>query len=165
MLIGGHALPAYGQIRATQDVDVAIAAKHGDIVKLQAHLSKLGYQLPSNPQPDAPLFFVTDLKNMLEIEIWTKPDGVVFDKELLRRRIRVRPFDDEFEMFAIGPEDFIVNKMARKDRGVQDEQDVISVLSRQKGKLDYAYLDSRAKDAGVVEILITLMKRSSTVPK
>ena len=165
MLIGGHALPAYGQIRATQDVDVAIAAKHGDIVKLQAHLSKLGYQLPSNPQPDAPLFFVTDLKNMLEIEIWTKPDGVVFDKELLRRRIRVRPFDDEFEMFAIGPEDFIVNKLARKDRGVQDEQDVISVLSRQKGKLDYAYLDSRAKDAGVVEILITLMKRSSTVPK
>jgi len=165
MLIGGHALPAYGQIRATQDVDVAIAAKHGDIVKLQAHLSKLGYQLPSNPQPDAPLFLVTDLKNMLEIEIWTKPDGVVFDKELLRRRIRVRPFDDEFEMFAIGPEDFIVNKLARKDRGVQDEQDVISVLSRQKGKLDYAYLDSRAKDAGVVEILITLMKRSSTVPK
>ena len=165
MLIGGHALPAYGQIRATQDVDIAIEAKYADTVALQAHLSKVGYQLPSNPQPDAPLFFVTDLKNMLEIEIWTKPDGIVFDRELLRRRIKVRPFDDEFEMFAIGPEDFVVNKLARKDRGVQDEKDAISVLSRQKGKLDYAYLDRRAKDAGVLEILMTLMETSGTAPK
>ena len=165
MLIGGHALPAYGQIRATLDIDIAIAAKHTISVKLQNHLSNLGYQLPSHPQPDAPFFFVTDLRNMLEIEIWTKPDGVVFDKELLRRRVKVRPFDDNFEMFAIGPEDFIVNKLARKDRGVQDEQDVVSVLSRQLGKLDYAYLNRKAKGAGVIEILMTLMKMSGTAPR
>lgn len=67
-------------------------------------------------------------------------------------------------MFAIGPEDFIVNKLARKDRGVQDEKDVISVLSRQKGKLDYIYLENRAKRAGVGEVLMVLMEKLGTVP-
>lgn len=164
MIIGGLALPAYGQIRATQDIDIAVAANHSTSVKLQAHLSKLGYQLPSTPQPEAPVFFVIDPKNMLEIEIWTKPDGVVFDKQLLRRRVKVQPFDDEFEVFAIGPEDFIVNKLARRDRGVQDEQDAISVLSQQRGKLDYNYLQRRAVHVGVLQIFQSLMRNSGTAP-
>jgi hypothetical protein len=50
--------------------------------------------------------------------------------------VKVRPFDDDFEMFAIGPEDFIVNRLSKRDRGVQDEIDVVSVLKLQKGNLD-----------------------------
>lgn len=164
MLIGGFALAAYGQIRATQDVDMAIAASYEKSVELQGRLQKSGYQVAPEPHPDASLFFVTDLKEMLEVEMWTKPDGVVFDKELLRRRVKVRPFSDSFEMFAIGPEDFIVNKLARKDRGVQDEQDAVSVLAMQKGKLDYSYLRKRAKQASVIDLLETIMQRSNTYP-
>jgi predicted nucleotidyltransferase len=159
MLIGGNALPAYGQIRATQDLDLAIAVEYSDEVKLRKHLKQLGYQLPSEPDEKAPVFFVTDLENMTEIELWTKPDGVTFDEELLHRRIEVRPFSDDFKIFVIGPEDFIVNKLARKDRGVQDEQDVVSVLKLQKDNLDYAYLEKRAKAANTVEILATLMMK------
>ncbi len=164
MLIGGLALAAYGQIRATQDVDLAIAASYEKSVQLQRRLQKLGYQLASEPNPDAPLFLVTDLKEMLEVELWTKPDGVVFDRELLRRRVKVRPYNDSFEMFAISPEDFVVNKLARGDRGVQDEQDAVSVLALQKGKLDYPYLRKRAKQAGVIDLLETLMHRSRLYP-
>ena len=164
MLIGGFALAAYGQVRATQDVDLAIAASYKKSVELQGRLQKLGYQLAPEPHPDAPLFFLTDLKEMLEVEMWTKPDGVVLDRETLRRRVKVRPFGDSFEMFAIGPEDFIVNKLARKDRGVQDEQDAVSVLAMQKGKLDYSYLRKRAKRASVIDLLETLMQSSNTYP-
>jgi len=160
MLIGGYALPAYGRIRATQDIDIAVAVDNERNVKLQAQLAKLGYQIPSPPSPDAPLFFVTDLKAKLEVELWTKPDGVVFDSDLLSRRVKVRPFGDGFEMFVIGPEDFIVNKLARQDRGVQDEQDVLSVLVRQKGKLDFVYLRNRAKQAGVTGLLEMLVEKS-----
>ena len=159
ILIGGYALPAYGQIRATQDLDMAIVADYSKTVKLQTRLKQLGYHVPSPPHESAPLFFVTDLDNMMEIEIWTKPDGVVFDKELLRRRIKVQPFDDDFEIFAIGPEDFIVNKLARKDRGVQDELDIASVLKLQRDKLDHPYLKRRAKAAGKLETLKTLMAK------
>jgi hypothetical protein len=101
---------------------------------------------------------LTDLENRAEIEVWTKPDGVTFDDELLRRRVKVRPFDD-FEMFAIGPEDFIVNKLSRKDRGVQDETDVVSVLERQKRKLDHEYLAKRAKAADAMGLLQALTDR------
>jgi predicted nucleotidyltransferase len=159
MLIGAFALPAYGQIRATQDLDLAVAVEYSESVKLQQNLKQLGYQIPAEPDEKAPVFFVTDLENMMEIELWTKPDGVIFDKELLRRRIKVRPFDDDFEIFVIGPEDFIVNKLARKDRGVQDEQDVASVLRLQNDKLDYSYLEKRAKAANRVEVLATLMTK------
>ena len=162
MLIGGYALTAYGQIRTTQDIDMAIAANYERSAKLQAQLAKLGYQIASPPSRDAPLFFLTDLKQGLEVEIWTKPDGVVFDSELLRRRVKVKPFGDDFQIFVIGPEDFIVNKLARQDRGVQDEQDALSVLARQKGKLDYAYLRNRAKQAGVTGLLEMLLEKTAT---
>ena len=156
MLIGGYALPAYGRIRATQDVDIAIAASFPEVVKLHGRLVERGFQPASSPHERAPLFVLTDVENRAEIEVWTKPDGVVFDDELLRRRVKVRPFDDDFEMFAIGPEDFIVNKLSRKDRGVQDEMDVVSVLKRQTGRLDYEYLAKRAKAADVAGLLQVL---------
>jgi hypothetical protein len=162
MLIGGFALAAYGQIRATQDIDMAIAASYAKSAELESYLEKLGYQVSPKPNPNAPVFLVTDLKTLLEVEMWTKPDGVVFDAELMRRRVRVNPYNDDFEMFTIGPEDFIVNKLARRDRGVQDELDVVSVLKLQKGKLDYPYLRRRAKQADIIEILETLMQKSGT---
>lgn len=156
MLIGGYALPAYGQIRATQDIDIAIAAPFSRVVELHKRLLERGYQLPSAPDERAQLFILVDLKNRAEIEVWTKPDGVTFNRELLRRRVKVRPFDDDFVMFAIGPEDFIVNKLSRKDRGVQDEMDVVSVLELQNDKLDYEYLVERAKTADVMGLLQVL---------
>ncbi|MGD0994508.1 MAG: hypothetical protein ABR909_03170 [Candidatus Bathyarchaeia archaeon] len=39
------------------------------------------------------------------------------------------------------------------DRGVIDEQDVKSVLVRQEGKLDWNYLEKRAKETQVLAIL------------
>jgi hypothetical protein len=161
MLIGGYALPAYGRIRATQDIDIAIAAPFSEVVRLHTRLVERGFQLPSSPNEQAPLFLVTDLENKTEIEVWTKPDGIVFDDELLRRRVRVAPFGDDFEMFAIGSEDFIVNKLSRKDRGVQDEVDVVSVLERQKSALDREYLAKRAKAAGVSGLLSALTDRTT----
>lgn len=165
MLIGGLALPAYGQIRATQDVDMAIAANFEDSSKFQAELQKTGFQLASPPHPDAPVFVVTDLERMVEIEIWTKPDGLSFDRGLLYRRWRVRPFEDDptFQVFVIGPEDFIVNKLARSDRRAQDEGDAASVLAKQDGKIDQKYLWKRAEAAGVKGMLEEIVRRVETV--
>jgi hypothetical protein len=48
--------------------------------------------------------------------------------------------------------------LARCDRGVVDEQDVKSVLVRQEGKLDWIYLEKRAKDAQVLAVLKVIKK-------
>ena len=77
-------------------MDLAIAANYEKTSNFKAVYEKLGYHLAPEPHPDAPLFFLTDLKEMLEVEMWTKPDGVIFDRETLRRRVKVHPFADKF---------------------------------------------------------------------
>ena len=152
MIIGGYALPFYGRIRATLDIDLAVA------VKTEEELKRLREWLNSNNfevtvySPLNPYMVVLDRDEKIEMELWLKPDGIVFDEETLRRRRRVK-LDEKLEAWIISPEDFIVNKLARPDRGVIDEQDVKSVLVRQRGKLDMKYLRKRAAEAGVLKVL------------
>ena len=104
--------------------------------------------------PRNPVILAIDRKEKIELELWTKPDGIVFDEETLKRRRKANVSQD-ISAWLVSPEDFIVTKLARPDRGVTDEQDVKSVLVRQAGKLDEAYLEKRAKDAEALAVLRT----------
>jgi hypothetical protein len=157
MIIGGYALPFYGRIRATLDVDLAVVVEtEEELVRLREWLLSEGFDVELL-SPRNPCFVVVDREKGIEIEVWLKPDGVVFDEESLRRRKRVK-LDDDLEAWIISPEDFIVNKLARPDRGTVDEQDVKSVLTRQGDSLDEGYLRKRAKNAGVLKVLETIQK-------
>ena len=152
MIIGGYALPFYGRIRTTVDIDLAVAVKtERELNQLLNSLRAADFE-PTIASPNNPLIVVLDRKERVELELWLKPDGVVFDDETLRRRQKAE-VDANFWVWLISAEDFIVNKLARPDRGAIDEQDVKSVLARQETKLDSAYLQRRAKQAGVLAIL------------
>lgn len=157
MLIGGYALPAYGLVRATVDIDIAIAMRLTEPTHLEQELTKAGFQI-SSFSPEAPCFIVTSTKTVAEIEVWTKPDGIVIDAECLRRRRKAKIRKREY--WIIGPEDFIVNKLSRRDRRIQDEADVLSVLTNNRLKLDLPYLQSVAERAGVLPLLKALEKRA-----
>ncbi len=155
MIIGGYALPFYGRIRATLDVDLAVAVKgEKELNRLLGWLEAIDFEV-TNYSPLNPLMVIVDRKGKMEIELWLKPDGIVFDEETLRRRRKVK-LGAGFEAWIISAEDFVVSKLARPDRGAADEQDVKSVLIRQKGKLDSEYLEKRAKEAEVQTILKTI---------
>lgn len=155
MMIGGYALPFYGRIRATVDVDLAVAVmSEEDMKQLGGWLKETGFEVTIGSFQD-PLIVVLDSKERVEIELWLRPDGVVFDNEVLRRRRKVK-LDVSVEVWVVSPEDFIVSKLARADRGAVDEQDVKSVLIRQEAKLDNGYLERRAREAGVLAILQAL---------
>ena len=152
MIIGGYALPFYGRIRTTVDIDVAVAIKtEKELNQLLNSLRAADFE-PTIASLNNPLIVVLDRKERIELELWLKPDGVVFDNETLRRRQKAE-IDANFWVWLISAEDFIVNKLARSDRGAIDEQDVKSVLTRQETKLDNEYLQRRAKQAGVLAIL------------
>jgi len=158
MMIGGYALPYYGRIRTTFDLDLAVAIKTEEELKqLRNWLKSIDFEV-TNYSPLNLLVIILDQKEKVEIELWLRPDGIVFDDETLRRRRRVK-LDSNIEAWIVSPEDFIVNKLARPDRGVIDEQDVKSVLVRQGGKLDKVYLERRARDAGVLTILENIHSR------
>lgn len=152
MMIGGYALPYYGRIRATFDLDLAV------VIKTEKKLNQFCNWLKSFDFEATtcsllnPLIVILDQKEKVEIELWLKPDGIVFDDETLKRRRKVK-LDTNIKAWIISPEDFIVNKLARPDRGAIDEQDVKSVLVRQGDKIDNEYLERRARDAGVLTIL------------
>ena len=155
MIIGGYALPFYGRIRTTVDIDLAVSIKTNEERKqLLNMLQSIDFE-PTTYSPLNPVMVVLDQKEKIEIELWLKPDGIVFDAETLKRRQKVK-LDANIWAWIISAEDFIVNKLARPDRGVTDEQDVKSVLTRQENKLDNKYLQKRAKEAGVLTILQTI---------
>ena len=155
MVIGGYALPFYGRIRTTVDLDLAVAIKTQSQFDFLLNLLREEDFEPTIYSPRNPLIFVLDQKERIEFELWTKPDGIVFDQETLKRR-RKADLSPDISAWLVSPEDFIVTKLARPDRGVTDEQDVKSVLVRQDGKLDESYLEKRAKDAEVLIILKTI---------
>jgi len=155
MIIGGYALPFYGRIRATVDIDLAVVIKNEEELKHLHDLLQLNDFEPTIYSPLNPVILILDRQEKLEIELWVKPDGIVFDEETIRRRQKVQ-LDAKFWAWIISAEDFIVNKLARPDRGVIDEQDVKSVLIRQQYKLDNEYLIRRAQEAGVITILQTI---------
>jgi predicted nucleotidyltransferase len=155
MIIGGYALPYYGRIRTTIDLDLAVAIKNEmELEQLIDWMQAVGFETTID-SPLNPLIVIVDQQEKLEIELWLRPDGIVFDGETLRRRRKVR-LDANIEAWIVSPEDFIVNKLARPDRGVTDEKDVKSVLVRQKDKLDTQYLKKRARAARVLKILETI---------
>jgi hypothetical protein len=155
MIIGGYALPFYGRIRTTVTVDLAVAIKTGEELNQLLDLLRSADFDPTIKSPNNPLILVVDRKERVEIELWLKPDGIAFDDETLRRRQKVR-LDTNTMAWVVSAEDFMVNKLARPDRGVTDEQDVKSVLVRQENKLDKQYLERRAREAGVLAILQTI---------
>jgi hypothetical protein len=157
MIIGGYALPFYGRIRTTVDLDLAVAIETKTEFNRLLNLLQTADFEPTICSPRNPLILVKDRKEKIELELWTKPDGIVFDKETLKRR-RKTNLTPELTAWIVSPEDFIVTKLARPDRGVTDEQDVKSVLVRQADKLDEKYLEDRAKNAGVLAILQTIQK-------
>lgn len=158
MMIGGWALPAYGHVRSTLDLDLAIAVKHSENLKrLISALRAHNYQMTYDPKLDHAVIPLLDKENMVEIELWQKPDGLNIDAEVLRRRWNRQVQDISF--WIVGPEDFIVNKLSIPKRSAIDEQDVVTVLKRQKGRLDSNYLKNRAKQAGVESLLEALESR------
>ena len=156
MLIGGYALPAYGLIRATVNIDIAIALNSQEPMQLKKELEKAGFQISFFTEEN-PCFTVTNMKAAAEIEVWVRPDGITLDAECLRRRQEIKIGDSKF--WVIGPEDFIVNKLARRDRRTQDEVDVLTVLENNRLKLDSHYLYANAERAGVLPLLKALQRK------
>ena len=144
MIIGGYALPFYGRIRATVDIDLAVAIKTEKELNQLLNLLRSADFEPTIASPNNPLIVVLDRKEKIELELWLKPDGVVFGDETLRKRQKAE-ISANFWAWIISAEDFIVSKLARPDRGTTDEQDVKSVLIRQANKLDNEYLQRRAE--------------------
>lgn len=156
-VFGGIALPAWGDVIQTRDVDLVVRLPDDDVGRLLGAFRSAGYEI----EPDA--------ERTMPIDKWTVAQWggrdtdltlatTVFDDEALRRAVRVRIFDRDVPIATA--EDLILYKLVAfrfKDLGhVQD------ILDRQQDKLDRTYLRKWAREiadhTGKFEIPQTLEK-------
>lgn len=166
-VLGGLAIPAYGVPRSTVDVDIGLTV--GEAKKIQDLVRKLEARKVvafEKPRPEYTMVYMSDRENLVDAELWFKPDGIRWDEETLRRRWKVAfgVTGESFEAYVLSPEDFIVNKLARKDRSARDEEDVVGVMESLKKKsakkrIDWRYLDRRAREAGVLDLVQELREK------
>lgn len=164
-VLGGLAIPAYGVPRSTVDVDIGLAVSEvGKVREIMQKLKARKMAVLEEAKLEYTMVYLSDRENLVDVEIWFKPDGITWSEEILRRRWRVTfKLDGKpFEVYVLSPEDFIVNKLARMDRSARDEEDVIGVMASSKGKIDWNYLNKRAKEEKVSDLVHELRERISS---
>ncbi len=87
MIIGGYALPFYGRIRTTIDIDLAVSIKTDKELNRLLDLLRSADFEPTIGSPRNPLILASDQKERIETELWLKPDGIAFDDETLKNCI------------------------------------------------------------------------------
>jgi len=148
-------------IRATSDIDVALAETSDESLKRTLKcLEKKGFKFPNrHPSVRLPLIYASN-PDLWDLEIWLRPNGIVWDEETLRRRLRCEygTGDSRFEAYVLSPEDFIVNKFARLDRTANDELDAAKVYINIE-RIDSEYLERRARQANVRDLVSAMIDR------
>lgn len=154
-LTGGLASSFYGEPRFTQDIDIVIRigagqALHNLLAKLSAN-----FLVDSETAEDAVLgggiFQALDEETMIKIDFHV---GEAIQGELERSR------QEEILPGIIVPlvskEDAILSKLLWMRKGSHKSRRDVKMMLARTGVVDFQYLDSQAKQLGVLELLMEL---------
>lgn len=150
MIVGGIATFAWGDPRTTRDLDVATLAPDTEMAAIEEILVQAGFE------PDGPFSTAWGPRFILPTDTGFPVDVFLDDREHLfdrRRRVEV----DARRLWVKGPEDIVVEKLigARDfpEERSRDIEDAVGILYKQAGDLDWAYLEERADEEGVLDEL------------
>jgi hypothetical protein len=156
-VVGGSlASAAYGEPRATNDIDVVAILDEATARQLGRLLGPEFY-FSEDAAVDAvrahDSFNVIDQRSFMKADIFVPADGPLGRAQL--ERARVLELIGGVEVPVLGPEDVVLQKLRwfRLGGGVSDRQwrDLVQVLRR--GGLDDAYLDEVAEAVGLDQLL------------
>ena len=155
MITGSTASAFYGEPRATQDIDIVIDPRPGE---LEAFLEMLrdGFYVSEDEAAtalrDRSMFNAIDLDSGWKAGLIVCPDRP-FEKAELARRRPARLFD--VDVFVISPEGSIVSKLRWASLSGSERQlrNAASVLAGCEGELDLEYVRREAEAAGVSALL------------
>lgn len=150
---GAEAVSVYGRLRTTRDCDVI--AKDAS-VSLVESLRKNGFSVRKLVKGHNSIL---DTKSSNYIDLVIDPDRNF-------ERCRIVKFKNIRVRFTT-PEDLILKKLefSGDERSGTDIDDVISVMFKQRKKLDHAYLVSEAKKRGTYELLQDIIRKMETDSK
>ncbi len=147
-LMGALALGAWGTSRATHDLDAMIAIGHTDRPQLLQALEEYGFVEDAQWAEHNPMMrdsHVRLRRGAIPVDLMLPKDD--HDRACLSRRRHYAL--GNLSLWIISPEDLVIHKL--KAGRAQDFIDVLSVLQRQTGSLDHAYITDWAKKLGILE--------------
>ncbi|MGA2261778.1 MAG: nucleotidyl transferase AbiEii/AbiGii toxin family protein [Acidobacteriota bacterium] len=137
-VIGGYAVAAWGEVRATRDVDLLCSAKDLETLKFALSQSKLDFEHrigdADDPISDVIRLRVGTTIAPYEVDFLAGIRGAPVD--LLDRSREVSL--DDLEVPVASPEDMIILKML--GGSARDLDDAHSIVRNQEGKLDLALI-------------------------
>lgn len=156
---GSVASAAYGEPRATNDVDIIAALSAAQARAFVAALGD-GFYADTDAATDAVLrgasFNVIDRRSFIKVDVFVPPKGPMGLGQL-DRRVPLGIFPTARPLPVLGPEDTVLQKLKwyRIGGEVSDWQwrDIVSVLRNTRGHLDDAYLDEVAGTSGLHDLL------------
>lgn len=158
-VIGGYAVAAWGEVRATRDIDLLCSKLDLDDLKRAFGLANLEIEHRTG-EPDDPISEVVQLQagtasNPYEVDIIAgirgAPEGII-------RRARTIPIDD-LNIPVASPEDMIILKLL--GGSARDIEDARSIIRAQANKLDLSLI-RRLCPASVTRPLETLLNPEAT---
>jgi len=145
-LIGAWALAAWGQPRATSDVDFLVLINEQDLTRLGERMARAGMTVDENFSLWNPLLRGVQLRFQfagMTVDLLRPRDA--HDRQIFRRKRRQR-MDGRY-YWVVAPEDFILQKL--KVGRPRDFEDALAVLEHLGKKLDRRYLQRWADRIGV----------------
>ena len=152
MLTGSFASNLYGTARATQDIDLVIAATPDQMPTLHGFLQSPDYYFDLEAAAEAArrrsMFNILDMVHGWKIDLIFQKPGAYHQQAFLRRR----PAEIEgVPLFAATAEDLIIAKLdwARMGESLRQLNDVAGVLKIRGDRLDYPYIEKWVAELGL----------------
>lgn len=160
VLGGSLASSTFGEPRATNDVDIALALTATHLGQLIDEFRSKGYYVAERSAAEAVSqrsSFNVIHPSGLKVDLFVTGDGVL-DKLQIGRRARVElPTDPPRGIWVTSPGDQILRKLDwyRLGQDVSDRQwrDILGLITAQHATLDLVELRRNARQANLVELL------------
>ena len=163
---GSFASMYYGEVRTTQDIDIAVVLPIEEANRFVAAFQALGYHIDLETVVDA--FIYRQPFNIIDAEGGYKADIFMIDPDepseleqsaMARRRREVYDPDTGAETYLYAPEDVIVYKLKYYLSGRMDKhlRDIAAMLAVQGEDLDFDYIEQWAAHIGAAELWHALL--------
>ncbi len=168
MIGGAVAIWAWGEPRATQDLDVVVNIPFEAIHHLSAELEKRAMLVPAEIILDTILDERADLPiNAIHMvsgykaELFPMRDGDELCRSALSRRALVDLGPQLGEVYLYSPEDLILYKLWYYSLSQQSKhlRDIVSILRQLRDELDFAYIEHWAERKGLTTLWREMLAR------
>jgi len=150
MFVGALPVNVYGRERTTRDIDVVLVAGKKELNDI---FPSFRYSLvyPDNLDVIKNVAKFRDRKTSILIDVLLNPEEFTFTSETFNRKQKVMV--GKSIGFVPSAEDYVVSKLKAARAGSSDFQDIVSVLMKNKEKIDWIYLERRAKEENKLYLL------------